>query len=706
MRSSFSREDREGQSFAGQFQSILNVARESVPVAVEQVRKSKEKVEDYLPGRESFKLEGEMKIIVQEMVEAECSAVLFTGNPQGQLNEAVLVVGLGLGTGVVEDRVDTTTYYWNKDDKAFYYERQGESPTLEKNFIEEIFSIGEKIQEVFGTYMDIELSTKKGEIFILQARPITTIEEGRDIVLDNSNISESYPGISLPATESFAKVVYYQAFKSCVEILAGRGKTLESLEATFKVMVTAANGRMYYQISNWYSLLKVLPFSKKIITIWQEMLGVNEKQVGFTDKVKATLFTKVKIGFNFGRMMIRTPREMEKLNQYFLEVFPKYKEELVNTKDNMELLKLYKEARDTIGQRWGITLVNDMYAFIYTAIAKKKYGLQIGDVQMIESLKPVKALEKLATTAKVFGMKSEEYMKGRKEYLESYGDRSFEELKLETKTMNSNPEILDQYIANSFGESFSKDEVMENKEVGELELDNLEIKDPYFLARAKKGIYNRELSRMNRTRLFGFVREILLKVGRNLFEAEKIECINDIFWLYLEEIETCCEEGESVKELIASRKLEYGGYKKLPSYGRLVFRNKVINKKVMNLERAKRTEKERVFNGVPSSKGTVSGEAIVIENPSLEIDARGKILIADTTDPGWVFLIKNASGIVTQRGSILSHTAIITRELKKPSVVGVAGIMEIVKTGDRIKINGEEGTVEIINEKDNIERFE
>ncbi len=672
--------------------------RKSVSSAVEKVRESKKLIVDYLAENKNALVNGEMKVIVQEMVDAEYSAVLFTANPQSQLNEAVLVIGRGLGTGVVEDKVDVTTYYWNKTDKSFYYEKKEDSPVVDRDLLEEIFSIGDKVQKLFDEYMDVEISIKGREIFILQARPITTIEEGRDIVLDNSNISESYPGISLPATESFAKVVYYQAFKSCVEILAGQGKTLDSLEETFKIMVGAANGRMYYQISNWYSLLKVLPFSKRIIPIWQEMLGVDEKEISGADKVKASFGTKVKIGINFGRLMITTPKEMEKLNEYFIEVFPRYKEKLQKTNDNLELLELYKDARDTIGSRWGITLINDMYAFLYTSLAKKKHGVELGHIQMIESLKPVKALDRLVIVAQECGVESNEYIRARLEYLEGYGDRSFEELKLETQTMNTNPKLLDEYVKaslSSIEELYKSEESFINKDT--LHKPDTNEKEAYFITRAKKGIYNRELSRMNRTRLFGFVRELLRKLGSNLADEGKIQDVEDIFWLYLEEIENCCQEEIFMERLISNRKLEYEGYKKLPGYSRLVFRNSIVNKKIVNLEKEGRNRGKSILQGVPSSKGIVSGQALVVENPSLNIDTKGKILIADITDPGWVFLIKNSKGIVTQRGSILSHTAIITRELNKPSVVGVAGVMESIKTGDYIRVNGEEGIVEIIN---------
>ena len=66
------------------------------------------------------------------------------------------------------------------------------------------------------------------------------------------------------------------------------------------------------------------------------------------------------------------------------------------------------------------------------------------------------------------------------------------------------------------------------------------------------------------------------------------------------------------------------------------------------------------------------------------------------TDPGWVFLIANAKGVISEKGSILSHTAIISRELKIPSIVGVEDATTIIKTGDYIKMDAKKGIIKII----------
>ena len=102
-----------------------------------------------------------------------------------------------------------------------------------------------------------------------------------------------------------------------------------------------------------------------------------------------------------------------------------------------------------------------------------------------------------------------------------------------------------------------------------------------------------------------------------------------------------------------------------------------------------------VLVGVGCAPGQVRAPALVLSEPSADIRVEGEILVAATTDPGWVFLMVAASGLVSEKGSVLSHTAIIGRELGIPTVVGVAGATRRVKTGDIVVVDGRAGTVAV-----------
>ena len=99
-------------SFAGQFDTYLNVEKKDIEKKVKQCFSSLDNlnVDDYIKAKNINVSEIKMDVMIQRMVDSELSGVLFTANPQGILNESVIVVGKGLGCGVVEDRIKTTSY--------------------------------------------------------------------------------------------------------------------------------------------------------------------------------------------------------------------------------------------------------------------------------------------------------------------------------------------------------------------------------------------------------------------------------------------------------------------------------------------------------------------------------------------------------------------------------------------------------------------
>lgn len=713
VRSSYSGEDGEKASYAGQFDTLLNVERADVPEAVRKVLAGaeSERIRRYdmaTSGAEASVSRrgrrGRMRVVVQRMVRAELSGVLFTANPMGLMNEMVIVTGRGLGQLVVEDRTQVTTCYYNITDHLYYCTRQQDAPVLSEERIRELTGVGGRIRELFGREMDIEYAIDDGDkLWILQARPITALKEGPEVILDNSNIVESYPGVTLPLSQSFVSEIYYGVFRNCLLRLTGEADTVRRMDGMLRKMVDVANGRVYYRIGNWYGFLKFLPFSGKIIPIWQEMLGVRERRVtGERDTendIDVGIETKWKVTKSFFRLLKTNPAEMRALNQYFARAFPIYLERVKRTKDAETLLRIYDTIRDGLCARWDITLVNDMYTFLYTAAARKLYAADMADIRKLESMKPVAAVRKLANIAAKYGMESEEYARAEKRYIERYGDRCPEELKLETHTFRTHPERLRAYVeqivhadADAEGEAADR-----NATRG-----GFMRREPNTLRRAKLGIRNREISRMNRSRIFGMTREIFLKIGDRMVQGGQLRDREDIFYLFLEEVRESVQSGRSCEELVALRKQEYDAYVALPAYSRLIFRGEIFHKPVregifVQLDQGAGAGKagDRLY-GTPCSPGKVRGEVLVVDRPEETLDVRNRILVTTMTDPGWVFLIHQAAGIIAEKGSLLSHTAIITRELGKPGVVALPHATKLLRTGDEVELDGDAGTVRIV----------
>jgi pyruvate,water dikinase len=671
VRSSSSNEDGDRKSFAGQFETLLNVDKANIGNAIDKVRESFNLDNGYAQS-----LNGDDKIIIQEMVDADMSGVVFTSNPIGILNESVIVAGYGLGCNVVEDKINTTTYYYNQDDELFFYEQNDNSPLLDKGILDCLVYNAKKIRDLFGKPMDIEYCIKDDMVYILQARPITTLEMSNSIILDNSNIVESYPGTSLQLTQSFVKDIYYKIFKYLVLHLTYDESLVNSMEDSLKNMVDIADNKIYYRISNWYTVLNLLPFSKRIIKVWQEMLGVQNKNVSLNEQ-KVPIRTKVSLLMNFIYYLIKTPSKMEELNKFFEENISRYNKMVSNINDIEGLLALYDELEEGLVQRWDITLINDMYAFIYTHLCRDKES--ISNIKNLESMKPSIILSQLKEASNKYGFDSKEYNFIKANYINEYGDRILNELKLETKTYKTNPELLDEYVMN---DNFFKKYVTS---------DNIINSKGFFAKRARLGIQNREVSRLNRSKIFGLTRVIFLKIG-SIYKSQGIlDDEWDVFYFTIDDI----RNGNVSGSILERRKLDIEKSKHMPNYSRLVFDKEVVSHTMSNLSQI--TSSNNLI-GIGTSMGVVEGEVYVV-NGDMDLNniPKDKILVTKTTDPGWVLLIRNARGVIAEKGSLLSHTAIVTRELKKPSIVNVKNATTLLKTGMKVKLDANEGIVEVLD---------
>lgn len=713
VRSSADVEDSPTDSFAGQFDTYLGVSINELQEKIDLCMKSasNEGAAEYIRKREIESADVKMSVIVQKMIDADCSGVMFTSNPQGIMNECVITVGKGTGDNVVSDRTDTTSYYYNTNDGLYYYE--GNVDFLSSEQIHELVDLGTKIKELLGDWLDIEFSIKDGKIYILQARKITTFADcdpAKFLILDNSNIVESYPNLSLPLTCGFVGFVYSGVFEGLCRRIIGEGKYLDALKPVFGNMVGNVNGRMYYKISNWYTLIKFLPFRKKIIPVWQEMLGVKNKTYDEKQDMKVSFAQRMKINKRIISSFKNSPKEMAKLNEAFIRINDDFYKSCHDGMSNEELMEQFAIIEKKLFSCWDITLINDLYTFVHTGLLKhflaKRYDDSddktnefLSGITNIESLKPVRAMIDLAYSRK--DLSEEEFRNRKSEYIKLYGDRNLEELKLESPTFRTNPELLDKKIDEYCADEAKLEEIHKSimsDEKRDMSGESRTVRK--LAAKCATGISNREISRLNRSRIFGMVRQIVISLGKNFFRDGHIANEKDIFYLTYDEMFAMVKEPFDARERIEQRKNEYCMYKCLPAFTRIVFEKKEFSKHHVSVNSHKMRLSEGVMQGVPCSGGVSEGEALVIEDISMLENAKDRILVTKMTDPGWVFYLASAKGVISQKGSILSHTAIISREIGIPSIVGVADVMTKINTGDIIRMDGSSGRIEIVKRKE------
>lgn len=698
VRSSSSLEDGDLTSFAGQFDTYLNVEEKDLNTKIIECFKSLYNINvlEYMKTNNLDLSNLKMNVIVQEMINPDISGVLFTSNPQGIINESVISVSYGLGENVVADKGEITTYYYNLTDKLYYYD--GIKNILNKEQIEELINISEELKKELGSYLDIEFSILNNTIYLLQTRKITTIDDTNLLILDNSNIVESYPGISLPLTCSFVNNVYSGVFKSlCFRVLKNK-KEVEEINDVFNNMVGNVNGRVYYKISNWYTLLNQLPLSNKIIPIWEEMLGIKNYKNN-NDTLKMSFTKKLRVYKNSIIEILKTPKNMEKLNQEFITINDKFYDKYNSNLTPQELKNIYDEIKIKLLSVWDVTLLNDLYAFLFTGLVKKRIkddnlaNKYISGISNIESLKPIKEMINIAYN---YEFNSNEYQTKKNEYIKIYGDRHLEELKLESETFRTNPNLFDNKIIEYQSDKTKLEEMYNNINKS----NDIKIKEgiitKYLIKKCMLGIKNREISRLNRSRIYGIVREIYLSFGKYYYESKCINEVNDIFYLKEEEIFNNIDELKDLTNLVSERKDKYKSFYSLPAYTRLIFTNNEFDKLSKNITYHEELINQDKLYGTPCSSGIVEGEVLVVDNINDIGDVKDKILITKMTDPGWVFLLATAKGVISEKGSLLSHTAIISRELKIPAIVGVPNLLKTIKSKDIIKMDATTGEIIII----------
>jgi len=106
---------------------------------------------------------------------------------------------------------------------------------------------------------------------------------------------------------------------------------------------------------------------------------------------------------------------------------------------------------------------------------------------------------------------------------------------------------------------------------------------------------------------------------------------------------------------------------------------------------------ERTLTGMACSAGVVQGVVRVVREPDRALELRGCIVVAERTDPGWTVLFPGCAGLLVQRGNLLSHSAIVARELGLPCIVAIPDLLERVRDGDRVEMDGAQGVVRLLD---------
>jgi pyruvate,water dikinase len=802
VRSSGLDEDSKDNSFAGQYATFLyQQGEEAILQAILRCWASAwcARVVSYRTMRGIGNHDVRMGVVIQVMANADRAGVAFSRNPINPLDRKHLVLSsvLGLGEGLVSGELDADHFEIDRSsfettsqviaDKTEALQR-GEAggtrrqpvpaadrsePSLTEEQRKKVAQLCVRCEKEMGSPQDIEWAFEGQDLYLLQSRPITTLPPdaffdpavtGNEPTLwDNSNIVESYCGVTTPLTFSFASTAYRQVYIQFCEVMGVPKQEVDALESMFRNMLGLIRGRVYYNLINWYRLLIMFPGAANNKAFMETMMGVKDglgpELEGLFEFMKHpprySLPHRTKLAaitlFRFARIdtIIRD------FQRHFDHVYDEARRKPTGQMGLVALAAHYQQLEDQLLRRWQAPIINDYFTMIFFGLLKKLTASWIGENPDtsslhndllcgegdLESTEPTKTLMRIARkvdegpdevrqwlldtpAAKVWidlqDGKNPDVLSDFRSFLDRYGFRCVNELKLEEPDLHDDPSFAVQAVASYVRMKAYSVEAMEERERGIRREAESKVRNrlagpkrwTYFwvLRQARKAVRNRENLRFARTKVFGIVRHLFREMGDRFVKLGVLREPQDIFYLKVDEIFGFIEGRPSslaFLELVDVRKREFDAYRRgtgLPdrflTYGAIgasLPYVQVLN--ATDLLRGKHeSDDPSVLLGIPCCPGVIEGIVRVVHDMKDAEGLHGEILVTERTDPGWVPLYPSCSALLIERGSLLSHSAVVARELGLPAVVGISGgLMRKLKTGDRVRVDGGAGEVKILS---------
>jgi phosphohistidine swiveling domain-containing protein len=190
-----------------------------------------------------------------------------------------------------------------------------------------------------------------------------------------------------------------------------------------------------------------------------------------------------------------------------------------------------------------------------------------------------------------------------------------------------------------------------------------------------------------------YSRKVYRELGQRLVNEGQLQTMDDVFWLGLNELEAWATTGivEWTPDLLRERKQRWHEWCALQPPP-LLIGTEAVSVSPGPGDRAPVT----VLHGTPASTGQAEGVARIMTNPEDAELLQGEILVTRYTDPAWTPLFFTATALITEVGGVLSHGAVVAREVGLPAIVGVANATTLIRSGQRLRVNATEGTVELL----------
>lgn len=756
VRSSATAEDLPFASFAGQHDTYLNIiGKEAILRHISKCwaslftdRAVIYRIQNGFDHSQVF-----LSVIIQRMIFPQASGILFTADPLTSNRKLLSIdASFGLGEALVSGLVSADCYKVQEDeivDKmiatkklATYGLKEGgtetqqinpdlqKSQTLTDQQILQLARKGRQIEAYFGCPQDIEWCLVEDTFYIVQSRPITTL-----FPVPEANDQENHVYVS---------VGHQQMMTDPMKPLG-----LAFYLLTTPAPMRKAGGRLFVDIT--HSLAS--PVSREILvdTLGQsdplikdalmtiierdfiKLLPTDDKELspsssnksmssaGFQTQFKndptivSDLINSSETSINELKQTIQTKSGSD-LFDFILEDLQQLKKILfdpqslgvimtamdasswINEKMNMWLGE--KNVADTLSQSVPNNITSEMgLALLDVADVIRPYPEVI---HYLQHVKDDNFLEGIVTFEG--GQESQDAIIA---YLNKYGMRCAGEIDITKTRWSEKPTTLVPMLLSNIKElepnsgkrKFEQGRQAALKKEQELVDRLMQLPDGKRKAEETKRVISlirnfigyREYPKYGMISRYFVYKQALLKEAEQLVQANVIHKKEDIYYLIFEELREVVRTKKLDFEIISKRKNDYKFYGKLTPPRVLTSDGEIIagNYKRENLP-------AEAIVGLPVSSGVIEGRARVILNMEEAVLKEGDILVTSFTDPGWTPLFVSIKGLVTEVGGLMTHGAVIAREYGLPAVVGVENATKLIKDGQRIRVNGTEGYIEIL----------
>lgn len=757
VRSSATAEDLPTASFAGQQDTYLNLLGEqSILLHVRKCwaslftqRAVTYRLQNGFDHRKVF-----LAVVVQQMVFPQVAGILFTADPV-TANRKVLSIdaSFGLGEALVAGLVNADVYQVRNgqivekkiaakklaiyaleaggtQEQTIAPEQQNRQALTDEQILQ-LERIGRKIEAHFGSPQDIEWCLVDDTFYIVQSRPITTL-----FPIPEANDQENHVYVSvghqqmmtdpmkplglsffLLTTRAPMRKAGGRLFVDVTQMLASpasRKAVIDGLGKSDPLIRDALTTLV--ERGDFVKLLPDDPNAPNPMKITPGLSAAEiQAQVGNDLSIAATLIQRNQASLAALKENIQNKSGTE-LFDFILEDIQQLQKNLSDPQsvaaivagmsaafwlnEKMEAWLGEKNAADTLSQSVPNNITSEMgLALLDVADVIRPYPEVIAYLQQVQD---ENFLDELVMVDG--GQRAHDAIRA---YLDRYGMRGAGEIDL-TKTRWSERPItlvplilgnIKNFAPNASRQKFEqgRQEALQKeaellarlKQLPDGEQKAEETKQMIDLVRNLAGY--REYPKYGMVNRYFVYKQALLKEAERLVQAKVIQEKEDVYYLSFEELRDVVRTHQLDAQIIRERKDEYRLYEKLTPPRVMTSDGEIVTGAYQreNLPAG-------AIAGLPVSSGVIEGRARVIlkmEDANLE---EGDVLVTSFTDPSWTPLFVSIKGLVTEVGGLMTHGAVIAREYGLPAVVGVENATKLIQDGQRIRVHGTEGYIEIL----------